>query len=198
MNGLSRLNLVGDNSLAGLIFGNNEGTGGNGAINAVQIPSGGTLIMTGNISAQTDNYAQAAMITTRDWAAGVGSAGNQMVLGPNSYLDLNGRTNTITVNGVAPVGLAISSVIQNGAIVKEGTGALSLMSPANSFAGGVTLNAGNLLLGRGGAGTGAITVNGGSITGVYVSGQTPTIGNSIVVNNSFAIGGTHAGQYGYS
>ena len=191
MNGNSRLNLLGDNTLAGLNF-TNEGLGGSTAINAVQIPSSGKLTLTGNISVQADNYAQAAMITTRDYAAGLGQ--NSNVLGPNSYLDLNNQTRTITVNGVAPVGLAISSVIQNGAIVKEGTGALSLLSPANTFSDGVTLNAGNLLLGRGGAGTGIITVNGGSITGVYSSGQTPTIGNTIVVNSSFAIGGTQAGS----
>ena len=88
------------------------------------------------------------------------------------------------------MGLAISSVVQNGGIVKAGTGTLALLNPSNSFAGGITLSAGGLMLGNGGAGVGTFTINGGTtLIGAGVSGVATTVGNPVVINGSFTIGG---------
>src|SRR3989304_3300565 len=72
----------------------------------------------------------------------------------------------------------------SGSIVKNGVGAM-VLTGSNSFSGGGTLNDGTLAIGiNAGLGTGALTINGGKIEG---TGGNRTLGNSVVINNDFAI-----------
>ena len=78
-------------------------------------------------------------------------------------LDLGGATRTFNIyNHINSGGdLQISSIIQNGGIIKTQTGILTL-SGVNTYAGGTTVNAGTLTVssaGTLGATTGALAVN---------------------------------------
>src|SRR5207247_1178632 len=116
-------------------------------------------LTTGNITANNDNYYNTPGITT------YGQQGNMQV---NSFLDLNGNnTAAFNVTGTAPVGFYVSSVIQNGGIVKTGSSMLSLTARNNSFAGGLALQQGSLALVTGAAGTGTLTL--GTIAGPNVT-----------------------------
>ena len=145
LNGNSTLNLVGANTLASLTF-NTSGGVGNPTVNVDRYLA---LAVGSSIAVQNDNANNFANITGT-------SVSNFNV----SELDLSGNNNfSITVNGVAPVGLRIDSAIRNGGIVKNGTGTLALNNAYNVFAGGLTVNGGTLMVGGTGAlGTGPVTM----------------------------------------
>ncbi len=154
LNGGATLNLVGNNTLAGIVFNSNAGTA------TPTITPNGTLKITGDITSTPTN----AIVTPR-------------INGGN--LDLNGNSShTITVGAMPQgdyvnnssgvltpeVGLDISSVIQNGGFTKEGAGILRI-SGANTYDRDTIINAGTLLLGAAnvipdGAGKGNVTLNG--------------------------------------
>lgn len=80
--------------------------------------------------------------------------------------------------------------IVSGAIVKNGSGALSL-NTANAYGGGTTVNGGSVTLGVGSAlGTGAVALNAGTLD---INGQ--SVGNAIGLNGGFLVGnGTLGGS----
>lgn len=62
--------------------------------------------------------------------------------------NLGGGAKTITTSGLSLNSLNISGIIQNGSLIKTGAGSLSSLSSNNStFAGGVALNQGLLIVG---------------------------------------------------
>jgi fibronectin-binding autotransporter adhesin len=129
--------------------------------------SSGTLTIGGNVS------------------GGSNGAGDQGTILGN--LNLGGATRTFNIAEDAALGveLAISAVISNGAMVKEGGGTLRL-SGSNTFAGGITLNAGGLeFFGTSPAGTGTLTLNGGTI-----SGSAATLSNAVTVAADISVAGT--------
>jgi autotransporter-associated beta strand protein len=79
-------------------------------------------------------------------------------------LDLGGVTRTLNVGmGTAPIALDVPAAIHNGGLLVQGGGALRL-SNSNSFAGGMTMAAGSLLLGSdSAAGTATLTVSNASL-----------------------------------
>ncbi len=86
------------------------------------------------------------------------AGGIYTLAGNGGALNLSNPT-VITANTDA----SISASIKGGSLVKNGPGKLTLSS-ANTFTGGVTNNAGTLALGNAAAaGSGAITLNGGSL-----------------------------------
>ena len=89
-----------------------------------------------------------------------------------------------------PADITISQVLSgSGALTKTGSAALTL-SGNNTFSGGTVLSAGTLNVGNaGGAGTGTLTLNGGTIS---PSGAARTISNPVVVGGNFTVGGTDA------
>jgi len=96
---------------------------------------------------------------------------------------VNLGANTLTLDTPATIRLD-NAVSGSGSIVKNGVGAM-VLTGSNSFSGGVTLNDGTLAIGiNAGLGTGALTINGGKIEG---TGGNRTLGNSVVINNDFAI-----------
>ena len=118
-----------------------------------------------------------------------GAGTSRIVLG-NPTAPVNATT--LTVNG-DNTDTRFAGIISNassvsgatGALVKSGTGKLAL-SGSNNFSGGVTLNSGTLELGANtAAGTGQITINGGTIQfsgagliGQYFASPPPNINNS--------------------
>ena len=109
-------------------------------------------------------------------------------------LDLNGGTDTFTVNHSTsnPTSdLTISSVVQDGALVKAGVGILTLTG-SNTYAGGTTINAGTLAinsdnaLGNGGSVTFA-TDAGNDTTTLLANGTVTSTRNFILSNVPGAI-----------
>jgi autotransporter-associated beta strand protein len=125
--------------------------------------------------------------------------------GNSGLMDLGGGTRAVNVgNGPAEVDLSVEVPITNGALVKTGLGTLNLGS-ANTFTGGTTISDGRLLVNNltgSGAGSGSVTVNGGTlggsgtIAGVVAvnSGGTVSPGPSIgtlTLNSAPTFGGTN-------
>ena len=107
----------------------------------------------------------------------------------------------ITTSGLAPTSLSITAPISSlGVINKEGSGSLFL-NAASTFAGGVNLNAGAIILGVGSTGTPPTLTNGplgtGTLTmanGTSLISDTAvrTIGNAVVLNGDITFGSTAA------
>jgi autotransporter-associated beta strand protein len=103
---------------------------------------------------------------------------NGPTTGTSGSIDLAGGTRAINVPASADVTFA--TPIANGGLTKTGGGTLRL-NGVNTYAAGTTLSAGTLVInnsGGSGTGTGAVTVNGGTLAG---SG---TISGAVTVNSA--------------
>ena len=97
---------------------------------------------------------------------------------------------TSTVSGLIADGLAANSTstVRTNALVKDGTGVITLSNSGNTYAGGTTINAGTLSIssdGNLGATAGGVSISGGSSSVLAISssltlnsGRTITIGSS--------------------
>jgi autotransporter-associated beta strand protein len=185
LNGGSTLTLVGNNTLAGLAFNANGGA-------SPTVNTGGALTVNGAITSTPLNVGNVATIA--------------------GTLDLGNTARTITVNptiingqDIAPwqSGLTINALLQNGSIVKQGLGALQV-GGASTFAGGVNLQAGSLIIGAnstssaaGGAmtsgplGTGTLTIGAGT---TLLASATSTVANPVTIGGDFTFGGINTLQ----
>jgi autotransporter-associated beta strand protein len=168
MTGQSTLTLVGNNSLAGLVFNNIGGTS-----NPV-VTTGGVLTLGAGttVTAASSNPATASTI--------------------NGTLDFAGSSRTVqvdpvTINGLTTIapynsGLTIAAVVQNGGITKTGAGNLQL-SGASTFAGGVNLTAGGLIIAASSTPTTGAVTSGPLGTGTLTAGA----GTTLIANASFTL-----------
>ncbi|MEI6070989.1 MAG: autotransporter-associated beta strand repeat-containing protein [Verrucomicrobiae bacterium] len=174
--------------------------------------NGGTLAVSqgnagsgGSNGLLTSNYVQ---VWNGDFGFTVAPVTSGLFVGYNSQ-NLNIGTGTVSLGNVAggnatrtiTVGAAsakdgyyanftVGGIISNGSngssansITKNGTGVLTL-NGANTFTGGVTLNAGTLQLGNAAAlGTGTLTINGGSLAANVAT----TLTNVQVWNGAFSV-----------
>ncbi len=101
------------------------------------------------------------------------SALRMTITGVNGNTTINPGANTITLNG---------ALVGSGGLVKEGAGTLLLNNPTNSFAGGVTVNAGTL--GGHGAMPGPLVV---AVGGTFAPGTSPGV---FTVTNDVTLSGT--------
>lgn len=172
LNGGSSLTLVGNNTLAGLVFNSNCG-----AATPTVSPTG-VLTLTGNITSTPSNVQVTPIIS-------------------GGTLDLGGarNINVAALPAYAPgVGLQISSVIQGGGITKLGTGVLQLLTGANTFTGGLNINAGALLATSAtGIGAAANPVTIANNSGLWLNGAVGNPANPIAIAAS---GGTIASAGG--
>lgn len=117
-------------------------------------------------------------------------SGTTATAAANGTLDLAGGTRTITVNSAVTPGVnsqnddaLIETVVQNGGIIKAGTRAL-ILSNANTFTGGITVNAGKIVGTNAAAfGTGAVNLS----AGTELAAGNVTIGNVINLTGANAI-----------
>jgi autotransporter-associated beta strand protein len=114
-------------------------------------------------------------------------------------LSLGGAVNlfnfTLTLDGAkdTTVGGAVSG---NGSVVKTGAGALTL-SGNNSFAGGISVNAGTLVAGSDTAfGGGTVTINGGAQ--LQSAGGNRVFANNITLNGGDIVGNDQNQRFGSS
>ena len=176
------------NNAAGLLdLNGNSDTVGNTSVTGGSITTGGgtltigTLAMTGgSISTGTGALVLGGAVTGNASASSATISGN---------LNLGGAARTFAIaDGTATHDMSISANISNGGITKIGLGAL-LLSGNNSFAGGLTVNSGKVILGSDtAAGTGTLTLA-ASIT-LEGSGGTRTITNNLTINGNVTFGGT--------
>jgi autotransporter-associated beta strand protein len=136
---------------------------GNGSTLTNLVTSTYTAPITLSGNASIDSSKAAATYYT---ASGVLMISGSAITGNTVTLTLNGsNTDLNQINGVISDGVGGGKL----AVVKDGTGTWSInptgdTSVVNSYSGGTTLNAGLLRFGKAGSfGTGALTINGGSI-----------------------------------
>ncbi|RYD39231.1 MAG: hypothetical protein EOP85_16320, partial [Verrucomicrobiaceae bacterium] len=170
--GSGTMNLSTVNSLGNASFTINAGTLNN-ASNAALVLVNTTQVWNGDFSFATDSSTNANDLSLGTGAFNLGTAA--------------GTSRTITTNGTAL--LTAGGVIADGttanSIIKAGTGGLKL-DGANTFTGGVTLNAGVLQFGGNGAlGTGTFTVNGGLIVPRIAARNMP---NATTINGDVTMG----------
>lgn len=168
------------------------------------------LIFTGSTRPSTTNNFTADTtfngFTFDAAAAAFTLAGNAVTLGGNIGFSGNptaARTHTIslplTVNATRSIttetngSVTVSGIVSgSGGLSKAGNGTL-LLSGANTFAGGVTLNAGRLNLNHAtalGAATGVFTVENGTTLDSPTANLALTANNPVVINGDFTFTGT--------
>ncbi|MGB8167196.1 MAG: autotransporter-associated beta strand repeat-containing protein [Chthoniobacteraceae bacterium] len=179
LNGLSTLNLVGDNSLSGISFNN---TGGTSGTNNPVVNSGGTLTLSaGNtgISATSSNVTTTATLGGRF----------SLPSGTTTF-----AVDPILFNGaqVAPTqaALATQGLVGTGGITKTGAGVLQFNAQA-VFTGQVNVQAGSIQFGVGNGGSRFSNMNlAVAGTRINLNGQSGNIGSlsgatgSVVTNAS--------------
>ena len=150
INGGGTLNLMGTNTLAGIVFNSNGGTATPMVVPYITITAPADYNW-GSFGAKTGTLKLAA-------TGYITSTPTNVAVTPlidSGFLDLNGTaTHDITVaampegnyvNTNTPLnGLTISSVIQNGGFTKKGAGVLNLTSGSSTYAGQLTVEEGVL------------------------------------------------------
>ena len=170
------------NTVTSLVFNNLGGA-------APTLSPTGTLTITTGITATTSNVGAIANITT-----------GSVNLGGNNSFPISVGATTVNGKDVAPwqAGLNIISLIQNGGITKSGNGVLQL-SAQNAFTGGVTVQAGGLILGdnstptsgtvtSGPVGVGRLTMGTGTR---LAAAAASTLANNVTFGDDGAGTGTH-------
>ncbi len=149
----------------------NKSSGGLGA--GSLIINGGTIRTTAGSSRTPDN---SAILVNADFTLGSPTTAAISFANGGAWTLANG-TRTITVDTITAT---ITGVIGDGGnnyqLVKAGSGTL-VLNNANTFSGGISMTAGNLILGNNGAaGTGST---------VAYSGGSVQVGNGITITNKF-------------
>lgn len=183
LNGSSTLNLLGNNTLAGIVFNNNGGTG------TPTLNTNGILTLSdaNAITATSTNVATTATI--------------------NGYIDLGSGVKVFDIEGIKPFGqivstisptLVINAVIHgNGATInKTGDGLLQL-GGQSTFTGGLNIQGGGLIIAASGNLGNAPSVIGGPMYGPLGSGTVTmaagtkllSANNSPVISNAFVFQG---------
>lgn len=154
----------------------------------------GTLVLGGSLT--LNNNRDSSNVSPREvLITGTGSGGTPTFDGT---LDLGGVARTISVastnvTNLLNAGGTIETVIINGGIVKTGARTLFLTNPANTFAGGVTIQNGEVSVpvagALGAAGTVTLVNSGTDDATLTLSAGAQTIPSAVAVNGS----GTGAG-----
>ena len=135
LNGGATLTLIGENTLAGLVFNSNGGYNTTPTVNVNPVSEDpyeapGRLTLAGNIVSNPSNAAVTPIIS-------------------NGKLDFGGAMRDITVGAlpegdfVGGAGLEISSAIQNGGLIKKGPGKL-ILSGENTYTGDTVVEEGTV------------------------------------------------------
>lgn len=184
VSGAQTINMNGDRSVSGLSFNHSGSTtiaSGNATTRTLTIGGGGITVSAGGSVSPTIG------VTGQGVNVAIGANQTWQVAGVNSLVIATGTmaTNgfTTTINGTSSVSI-VAGVAGNGGFVKNGASVFSLYS-ANTFSGGIVLNAGSLRANANTAfGTGTLTIAGGSIGTVNLTAVTAS--NAVSVTNNFS------------
>ncbi len=169
---LANFNLNNFSETLGAITMNGTTNGGN----FVSTGAAGVLTLTGNLS--LNNNRGAVGNTGREVT--ITGTGTYATSTPSGFLDLGGAVRTITVGtttpGFAKNDATIETLLQNGGIIKAGTQTLNLLNNGNTFAGGITANAGLIAYNADGAlgnVSNTILLDGGGLSFIPVATHDP-------------------------
>jgi autotransporter-associated beta strand protein len=205
LNAATIATLSGSLSVQGMVFNNTGSTAINTDGLANRTITLGTSGLTLNAGAGTVTFGTITNSQRITFALGgsqswTNNSSNTLAMLPNNVgtsLNLGSNTLTFAGSGNITTGKGIVSG-SGGSIIKNGAGSLTLGTSdagAQTFTGGVTLNAGTLTLGAATAlGTGALSINGGTID-VLVSNTTPN-NNTQNWNGDFTFAGTNTWNTG--
>jgi autotransporter-associated beta strand protein len=185
-------------NIAGIIFSNTSAFGYTLSGGNLLLSNGGVIQSATNNGAHTDTIRSAIAIQgvggSGTFTAGATSASSLLSIGAVTGVSTAGNTTTLTLNGDNTGANAVTGVIGNGssggrlAVVKSGNG-VWVLSGANTFTGGVTLNSGTLRAGNAAAlGTGTLTFAGGSLSSNSTTAYTLT--NTMAFTNDATLGDT--------
>lgn len=163
-----------------------------------QIANNSVVTINGNASLLLDGFAET--IGSLNLINGSVGGGGDLILGGDIAssgtglseisvdLDLGGATRILNVgDGAGPIDLSVNGKVTNGGIIKNGAGTLRFFATP-TFAGGLTLNAGELAV-FGTIGTGTLTINAGAIRS---DGAGRSASNPVSIGGNFTVGGTLA------
>ena len=141
------------------IGGTNVGTGASGVINIL----GGTLAMTGNITANPNGSAN-YRANTASTGATINLNGGTLNMSGNNIGD---GSNAVTLNAISGNLSNVASINGSGGVTMSGTGAQVLnLTGTNTYSGNTTVNGGTLIANGAasmGNGSGALAVNAGTL-----------------------------------
>jgi fibronectin-binding autotransporter adhesin len=203
LNAATTATLAANLSVQGMVFNNTGTTAINTDAVANRIITLGTSGLTlnagaGAVTFGSDNANQRISFTlggSQSWTNN--SSNTVLLINITGASGINLGSNILTIAGSGNISLGNRAITgTGGSVVKDGTGTLSLGiggGQDNTFTGGVTLNEGTLILGKGAAlGTGALTITGGTID---VNGARTTT-NVQNWNGDFAFGGANTWNTG--
>jgi fibronectin-binding autotransporter adhesin len=185
-------------NIGGIIFSNTSAFGYTLSSGNLLLSNGGVIQTATNNGAHTDTISSAIAIQgvggSGAFTAGATSASSLLSIGAVTGVSTAGNTTTLTLNGDNTGANAVTGVIGNGsaggrlAVVKSGNG-VWVLSGANTFTGGVTLNSGTLRAGNAAAlGTGTLTFGGGSLSSNSTTAYTLT--NTMAFTGNATLGDT--------
>lgn len=202
---------LGGQGFAGLTKGTIASLGARQSATLVNSPGLITLNVTGDLpvwtGAQNGNWTTSAIPGAKNWKLQTGGTPTDFITGDTVVFD-DAATGTSTIN-ISDANVSGTSItfnnsakdysvgstggfgISGGAVVKSGTGKLT-MGTANTYAGGTTLSDGILAINHASAlGTGTLTINGGSIDNTSGAAITLTTNNVQNWNADVVYGGTN-------
>jgi autotransporter-associated beta strand protein len=178
-------------TLSGFIFNNTATTfiGTTGANRRIFVGADGITVNAGaglvTFGTGTANWrVPFTLQASQTW---LNNSANELAFNTQNTVTMDG--NLLTIDGTGDINLAgvISSTTAGNGIVKNGAGVL-VLSAANTFNGGVTLNDGWIRAGNNSAlGTGTLTVNGGKLssgTAVRSLANTYILGGDLVLGDA--------------
>jgi fibronectin-binding autotransporter adhesin len=189
---------IANRNIGGIIFSNTSAFGYTLSSGNLLLSNGGVIQTATNNGAHTDTISSAIAIQgvggSGAFTAGATSASSLLSIGAVTGVSTAGSTTTLTLNGDNTGANAVTGVIGNGsaggtlAVVKSGNG-VWVLSGANTFTGGVTLNSGTLRAGNAAAlGTGTLTFGGGSLSSNSTTAYTLT--NTMAFTGNATLGDT--------
>lgn len=205
LNAATIATLSGNLSVQGMVFNNTGSTAINTDGVANRTITLGTSGLTLNAGAGTVTFGndlanQRISFTLGGSQSWTNNSSNTVVLvNITGATGINLGSNILTVAGSGDISLGNRAITgTSGSVVKDGSGTLSLGiggGQNNTFAGGVTLNAGTLRLGKDAAlGTGALTITGGTID--VINARVTTNNNLQNWNGDFTFAGTNTWDTG--
>jgi autotransporter-associated beta strand protein len=179
-----------------VIVSGNSSFGTAGVLPATLTINGGNITVNFN-NAVDRTFANPVSLNGNVVLGHLGSNNNAAIWSGN--VNLGGGVRTITNNAPTTSTRVFSGQISNGGLAFDGTGT-TILSNANSYAGGTAVNSGTLLINGGvvgtssGTGTGSVAVSGGTLGGTgNISGTVGVSSGAINPGTAGTVGTLHVG-----
>ena len=149
-----------------------------------------------------NNTSQMVSSLSSSWNSTTGTIANTLILSSGNTLTINQSTNTTFSSGA--VSTLTSIITGAGAIVKQGTGTLTLGSSGHNFSGGLTLTGGSVVLAPPGSSaytlSGTVKMNGGTLstTGIGAGSAISFGALNLSDNSTITLDGTNTNTLNFA